>query len=432
MTTAFDILIVGAGMVGSALACTLADSGARIGLIERELTPDFDPHAAPDLRVSAINFASQRLLADLGAWSEVIAMRACPYRQLAVWEKLDHPLRGGEITARFNRTCFSAEQVGQPQLGHIIENKVLQLALQKRVRQFPNIELIAPAQIRQAELFATPPQLQLDDGRCLTAPLIVGADGAFSRVRQWAGIGEFADAYAQTALVATVEIEGPQQDITWQAFTPTGPLAFLPLADVDGRSYASLVWYHPSSRTQELLALPEADFLAAVARTFPKELPPIKGLVGRSSFPLVKRHALNYVKAGVALVGDAAHTINPLAGQGLNLGFKDVVSLGKVLAQARRAGESWGSLDVLQRYEQERRPANQLMMSLMDLFYHGFSSGAAPLKLIRNLGLTAAALAKPAQRPVIAYAMGLQEPPPLPPLPAFLRDRLAGLSRLTG
>lgn len=427
MSTDFDIFIVGAGMVGSALACALAPSGARIGLLERELPPAFDPAQLPDLRVSAINFSSIELLSRLGAWSGVLNKRACPFRQLAVWEKLQRPFGQGELDSRFNRTCFDADQVRQPQLGYIIENRIIQLALLEQVARYPNIQLLTAQQLLQADFSQQPPRLTLDDGTQLTAPLVIGADGAQSRVRQWAQIGQFADAYAQHALLATVEIESPQQDITWQAFTPSGPLAFLPLADVGGKSYASLVWYHQATQGPELQALSDTEFLQAAQATFPRELPPLKSLVARGSFPLVKRHALSYVKPGVALVGDAAHTINPLAGQGVNLGFKDVTSLAKVLLEARRQGEDWGSLAVLQRYERERRMANQLMMNLMDLFYYSFSNSIAPVKLLRNLGLSAASLAKPAQRPVIAYALGLRDSLPLPPMPAFLRERLPNL-----
>src|SRR5690606_37541820 len=331
------------------------------------------------------------------------------------------------ISSRFNRTCFEADQVGQPHLGHIVENRVIQQALQVQAQQFANITWLCPVQIVRADLLSQPPRVTLADGQTLSASLIVGADGAQSRVRQWAQIGEFADAYAQHALVATVEIEGPQQDITWQAFTATGPLAFLPLNDVDGRSYASLVWYHQATAIPELLAMDDAAFIQAVRKTFPLELPAIRAVLGRGSFPLVKRHALQYARPGVVLVGDAAHTINPLAGQGVNLGFKDITALSHILLDAQRHQQPWDDFSLLQRYQQERRSANQLMMSIMDLFYHGFSTELAPLKLLRNLGLTAASLAKPAHRPVIAYAMGLRDDIPGAGLPKFLRERIAGL-----
>ncbi len=427
MSTDFDILIVGAGMVGAALACALAPSGARIALLEQAPLAPFDPAAPPDLRVSALNFASERVLEEVGAWARILQLRACPYRRLAVWEKLHHPFSQTEVSSRFNRTCFEAAQVGQPHLGHIVENRVIQHALQSQAQQFANVSWLCPVQIVRADLLSQPPQVTLADGQTLTAALIVGADGAQSRVRQWAQIGEFADAYAQHALVATVEIEGPQQDITWQAFTATGPLAFLPLSDVGGRSYASLVWYHQAAAIPELLALDDASFIEAAAKAFPRELPPMRSVLGRGSFPLVKRHALQYARPGVVLVGDAAHTINPLAGQGVNLGFKDIATLSRILLDAHRRQQSWSDFSLLQHYQRERRSANQMMMNIMDLFYHGFSTERGPLKLLRNLGLTAASLAKPAHRPVIAYAMGLRDDIAGATLPKFLRDRLAQL-----
>ncbi|WP_257276223.1 FAD-dependent monooxygenase [Endozoicomonas sp. SESOKO4] len=213
--------------------------------------------------------------------------------------------------------------------------------------------------------------------------------------------------YEQQCLVATVEIEGGLQDITWQAFTATGPEAFLPMADVDGKSYASIVWYNLPENVHKLMKLPDSEFLEELSTTFPKELPPLIKLHERGSFPLARRHAMNYFANGVVLAGDAAHTINPLAGQGVNLGFQDVAWLAEILTDAYHAGRSLGSKKVLSRYEKARRRDNQLMMSTMDAFYLAFSNSNVPLKVLRNLALGIAGKSRPAVKEVMKYAMGI-------------------------
>ncbi|ABC27657.1 2-polyprenyl-6-methoxyphenol hydroxylase and related FAD-dependent oxidoreductase [Hahella chejuensis KCTC 2396] len=405
-TPDYDVIIVGGGMVGAAIAAALKNTVLRIAVIEREPPVPFNPDETPDLRVSAINFASEKFLTQLGAWERVLQMRAHPYQRLAVWEKLGNPL-GERLSSVVNKTEFDSRQVGHTHLGHIVENRVIQLALLRVVEQAENTTLISGRRIRAINFRETFPEVTLDDQSILRGRLIVGADGGSSMVREQAQLGLLSDAYEQHALVISVAIAGEPQDITWQAFRPHGPLAFLPLCAIDGVAYASLVWYDQPAKLKALQQLSQDDFLRALRKEFPRQLPELLHVLGKGSFPLVKRHAQHYVAKGVALAGDAAHTINPLAGQGVNLGFQDAAALAEVIRQAAERGPDIGDLETLRQYERLRRGENLKMMTLMDGFYYAFSNNLAPVKLARNLGLGLAGLLGPAKRKVVAYAMGL-------------------------
>ncbi|OED49154.1 hypothetical protein ACH42_02050 [Endozoicomonas sp. (ex Bugula neritina AB1)] len=402
----FDVLVVGGGMVGAAVATALGQQDIKVAVFDRSITQPMETHALPELRVSALSYASEQILHQLGAWPHMSEMRMCPYRRMAVWEKLHHPW-GKEVATRFNQTVFDAKDIHCPQLGFIVENRVTQLGLLEAMNAYDSVELFCPTQIEQISLHSDRPEVVLSDGRQFTGDLLVGADGAQSRVRQEAGLGIEQSDYEQQCLVATVEIEGGCQDITWQAFTATGPEAFLPLPDIDGRHYASIVWYNIPENIQRLKKLSNDAFIKELSQTFPVELPSIKTVLERGSFPLTRRHALNYWRKGVVLVGDAAHTINPLAGQGVNLGFQDAAWLAEILVSAYQAGESLGSAEVLKRYERCRKAENQKMMNVMDGFYHAFSNTNKPLKLLRNLSLGVAGRATSAIKMVMKHAMGL-------------------------
>ncbi len=403
----YDIVIIGAGMVGAALALKLGRAGFRIGLVDHQVPKAFSAGQMPELRVSALSAGSETLLRELGAWPAMEAMRLCPYRRLAVWEQPRGRIPGW-LPERFNRTEFSAAEVGHDHLGHIVENSVTQLALWQCLEPLTSVDCLAPAGIDGLAVTPDSATVSLDDGRTLVTRLVVGADGARSRLRELANIGVSRSQYRQQALVTTVSYQGSQQDITWQAFTPNGPRAFLPLPDVNGRAWASLVWYDHPDRLQALKDLPEPAFINELTRHFPADLPPVLSAPARASFPLYRSHAQQYCRPRVALAGDAAHTINPLAGQGVNLGFQDVEALSDVLCQARDQGLDWGDASVLAGYETRRRHANERMMAIMDLFYHGFSNSRTPLYLARNLGLAVAARVPPARREVTRYAMGLE------------------------
>ncbi|URQ61858.1 2-octaprenyl-3-methyl-6-methoxy-1,4-benzoquinol hydroxylase [Pantoea alhagi] len=387
--TQFDVVVVGGGMVGAALASGLAQQGFQVAVLERDVPAAFDPEAPPDIRISAIGCASVDLLKQLEVWPAVQQMRCAPYRKLETWEWQ---------TARVQ---FDAASLGLPELGYMVENSVLQLALWQRLQQQP-VSLFAPAKLSALQQHNGGWQLVLEDGQTLTARLVIGADGANSQVRQLTGIGIQGWNYSQSCMLISVELDHAAGDTTWQHFTPEGPHALLPLFD----RWASLVWYDSPARIRQLQTLSPEQLQKEVERCFPSRLGRFR-VQKAASFPLVRRHANRYVQPGLALVGDAAHTINPLAGQGVNLGYRDVDALIEVLTTARNQAEEWSSERVLLRYQRQRQKDNLLMQSGMDLFYFAFSNRLPPLRVLRNVGLMVAEHAGVLKRQALRYALGL-------------------------
>jgi 2-octaprenyl-3-methyl-6-methoxy-1,4-benzoquinol hydroxylase len=340
--------------------------------------------------VSALSVASRKILETVGAWQGVVNRRLCPFRRMRVWETTGD-------------TEFSSNDINYTELGHIVENRVTQLALLERLQGFSNIELLCPVQIKNIDYSENLSELQLEDGRCLTARVLVAADGGQSKVRQLVGLGVTSWDYQQQALVLYIETENPQQDITWQRFVPSGPQAFLPLTGHHG----SIVWYNSADEIRRLKKLDKQQLKQELQSNFPSCLGKVKAILGTASFPLKRQHAQKYVKTGVVLVGDAAHMINPLAGQGVNIGLLDAAALVQVLLEAKNKNQDIGALKVLKRYEKMRRFENLKMMTVMDAFYRVFSNEILPLKLIRNLGLGLAERVRPAKNKVMRMAMGL-------------------------
>ncbi|OZB12382.1 MAG: ubiquinone biosynthesis protein UbiH, partial [Marinobacter sp. 34-60-7] len=393
MNHTHDVVIVGAGMVGAALAIGLGQEGLRVALVDKTEPAAWRPEQAPDLRVSALSAGSERYLQRLGAWPLIQAMRLTPYKRLAVWDQTDFPLH--QLVPRSLTTVeFDAADLGASHLGHIVENTVTQRALWQCASDQPNVELLAGRSVTSVEQTPDTAVVRLDDGSELTAQLVVGADGGASRIRDLAGIGVTRDEYQQQAMVISARYQGQPEDITWQGFYPSGPRAFLPLHSAGtgypGECWCSLVWYDHPDRLAELKALDLASLQARIQREFPSQLPELTAIDARASFPIARQHAKHYWQQRVVLVGDAAHTINPLAGQGVNLGFQDAQSLQAQLKEARRAGNDLAEPRWLKAYEQARRPANPRMMLTMDMFYHLFSNRIPPVHLVRNLGLGAA------------------------------------------
>lgn len=386
----YDAVVVGGGMVGAAAALGLAQAGWSVALLEHQAPQAFEAQSPPDLRISAIGCTSVGLLKQLGAWQAVTAMRTAPYRRLETWEWAS------------SRVAFDAVSLGLPELGFMVENRILQLGLWQQFAQCANLTLLCPARLQSLQRADNAWQLTLDSGETLQARLVVGADGANSQVRKLAAIGTNGWQYRQACMLITVDTGAPQQDVTWQRFFPSGPRAFLPLYD----SWASLVWYDSPQRIRQLQAMPPAQLEREIATAFPTRLGPVK-VHAAGSFPLTRRHAQRYVLPGLALVGDAAHTINPLAGQGVNLGYRDVDALLNVLSEARDQGEDWSGEAVLLRYQRRRRTDNLLMQSGMDLFYTAFSNNLAPLNVARNLALMAAQRAGKLKEHALKYALGL-------------------------
>jgi 3-demethoxyubiquinol 3-hydroxylase len=392
MNQHFDVVIVGGGMVGAAVACGLGNSSLQVAVIENSPPPVFSPDQPHDLRVSALSIASKKILETVGAWQGIEDRRYCPFRRMRVWETTGD-------------TEFCSEDINYPQLGYIVENRIIQLALLDRLADFENISLISPAGIKKID-YAPGHQTKvtLEDGEIMSTKLLVAADGGQSRIRQHVGLGVTSWDYKQQALVIYIETEYGQQDITWQRFTPTGPQAFLPLTG----HYGSIVWYHSSDEVSRLRALSYDELKHELMRAFPEVLGKVVRVLGTASFPLKRQHAQAYVKQGVALVGDAAHMINPLAGQGVNIGLLDAAALCEVLVDAVKEGRDVSDLGVLRHYEKMRRKENLKMMTVMDAFYQIFSNEILPVKFLRNLGLGLAERILPAKNIVMRNAMGLE------------------------
>jgi 2-octaprenyl-3-methyl-6-methoxy-1,4-benzoquinol hydroxylase len=388
-----DVLIIGGGMVGATLACALADSPLNVVVVESSVLPPFDSSKPSDLRVSALSQASEAILKNVGAWQGITSRRACPYARMQVWES----------DSVSSSTLFNAQDLGFDALGHIVENPVIQAALTERLKQAANIRFIAPAKVVRVDYSPGASVVELDNGESLVAELLVAADGGDSNIRTECGMGVHRWDYEQHAFVIGVETDYPQQDITWQQFTPNGPKAFLPLCG----PFGSLVWYDHPNTIAALKTLDNDALLQTIQSAFPSELGRIKRVINHGSFPLRRQHAQQYCKDGVVLIGDSAHMINPLAGQGVNIGLLDATVLAEELIKARQLGETLWDSNVLGRYEKRRRPHNLVMMQTMDFFYRMFSNDHTPLKWVRNAGLKLAGKSGPIKNRVMAFAMGI-------------------------
>ncbi|WP_280289107.1 2-octaprenyl-3-methyl-6-methoxy-1,4-benzoquinol hydroxylase [Pseudomonas sp. BN417] len=371
-----DLIIVGAGMVGSALALALKDSGLDILLIDGSplSVKPFDQATPFEPRVSALSAASQRILERLGAWSGVTARRSSPYGEMQVWD--------GSGTGQIH---FSAASVHAEVLGHIVENRVIQDALLEPLHD-SCIGLLPGARLERLRRSGDDWLLTLVDGRELRTPLVVAADGANSAVRRLAGCATREWDYLHHAIVTSVRCAEPHQRTAWQRFTDDGPLAFLPL-ERDGEHWCSIVWSATPLEAERLMALDDTAFCAELGRAFEWRLGEVLGADPRLCIPLRQRHAKRYVEEGLVLIGDAAHTIHPLAGQGVNLGFLDAAVLAEVLLHAVGRGERLAEERVLGRYERRRMPHNLAMMAAMEGFERLFQANPLPLRWLRNSGL---------------------------------------------
>ena len=390
------VLIAGAGVIGLATAALLATGRCadrlRVHVLDAR-TPQPWRAEDVDLRVYALSRASQRLLESVGAWWSIAARRACAYRRMHVWEGLDPAEDALE---------FDSAEIAEPDLGHIVEDGLIRAALMDVLHAAPNAQVTIGAAVESLEIEPRAAVVRLAGGRTLRGMLLVAADGSDSAVRRLLALPVVVHSYGQTALVTHVASAKPHQATAWQRFLPGGPLAFLPL--VDGRS--SVVWSLPSERAAELLAAAPDAFVAELTNASAGVLGELGSCSARAGFPLQALHAPRYCAPRAALVGDAAHTVHPLAGQGMNLGLLDAAALARVVEDALLAGEDPGDLKVLRRYERERKGGNLEMLLALDALHRLFAlpGWAAPL---RGAGLRAVDRSQVAKRFFMRRALGL-------------------------
>ena len=389
-----DVAIVGGGMVGLALACGLQGSGLRVAVLEQKQPQPVAPDAPPELRVSAINAASEKLLTHLGVWADIVAQRASCYHGMEVWDK-----------DSFGHIAFDDESMGYSHLGHIVENAVIHHALWQKAQQCSDVTLIAPAQIQQVAWGENEAFITLQSGDMLTARLVVGADGANSWLRNKADIPLTFWDYRHHALVATIRTEEPHGGVARQIFHNDGILAFLPLADPH---LCSIVWSLVPEKAQLMEEATPDAFNQALCMAFDNRLGLCTLESERQVFPLTGRYARQFAAHRLALVGDAAHTIHPVAGQGFNLCMRDAYVLRRYLMEQTAKGADLGEAAMLQHYEQSRLTDQRRVIKFCDSVVRGFSNQNPVLKLIRNTGLLAFDTI-PGIKPLVAnYAMGLK------------------------
>ncbi|OED36866.1 hypothetical protein AB833_26015 [Chromatiales bacterium (ex Bugula neritina AB1)] len=398
-THSTDVIVVGGGMVGGLTATALAQCGLDVILLEQRTPVPFNAEQH-DIRVSAISLATERMFRALGAWDHMRTRRVCPFRRMLVWDQYSNA-----------STLFDSEEISHDWLGHIVENRLIQSALWQGLADIPNVHIECPVTIDSLQIKNNAACIEINGGNQIRASLVVAADGANSQVRELAGIKVDGECYDQHALVATVTTSSPQQDITWQRFTPHGPQAFLPLTG----NRASMVWYQSADYIAGLKQLPEEKFLQCMQSEFPDRLAELRTLEQIGSFPLQWQHARNYVLPRIALVGDAAHSVHPLAGQGVNMGMLDAAALVECVVERHALGGDFGDLRTLRRYERWRRGQNQLMIRILDGIHHAFTPEATEssffsrvlLKTARGAALTAAGKVDVINRFCMKSAMGL-------------------------
>ena len=397
MTPEYDLVVVGGGAVGATFAAlAVRQAGlpaARVAVIERDRPPPWTLTDAYDLRVFALSRASSRILAAAGAWDAIAAARVSPYERMRVWHESMPPFGNDTLV-------FDAAELDEPNLGYIVEGRLIQTALHASLEALG--VAVVPASVESLALAPDTAVVAFGERR-LTARLLVGADGGRSRVRELAGLAATTRDYHQQAIVANVTTAKPHEETAWQRFLGYGTLAFLPLAN----GQCSIVWSVGNDRAAELRTLSVPEFERELTAALDGALGEVRLASGRVSIPLAATRAEHYVLERCALIGDAAHTVHPLAGQGVNLGFLDAATLTDELAEARDEREDPGALRLLRRYERRRRPHNELMSRAMSGFNDFLAMGQGPAAQIARRGMGMVNRMGPVKRLLAERALGI-------------------------
>lgn len=400
MSREFDILIAGAGMVGltSALLLAQCDKHRQLNIlvVDAGPLPSFEPGPDVSLRVSAIASGTTEIFERAGVWQTIANTRACPYRDMKVWDAAGS-VEGPETL------CFEAAEFAMPQLGFIVENVLIQDALLAALES-TRVSVSFDTPLSSVKKCGARYAVELSDGRTLLPELLIGADGAASFVRNSAGIGVKKWQYAQSAFVTHLRPEFNHRDTAWQRFHPDGPVALLPLSD--GR--VSTVWTTTPAQAAMLMSAPEHEVEALLTDASDAVLGLLTAAGPRGSFPLKSQHADRYVLEGLALVGDAAHAVHPLAGQGANLGLADAAALAREIGRAMAAGLHPGDLPILRRYERDRKSANKTMLYFIDGLNRLFSNQSSTLSRLRGAGMALFNRSGPIRRRAVQVALGIR------------------------
>lgn len=394
MSIAYDIVIIGGGMVGASLACALRGSGLRLALVEAVPLQTHD-HPGYDERTIALAYGSRRILDTLGVWGAVETAAIAPIEHIHISDR-----------GHFGFTRLHATDAGLPALGYVVPTRALGAALQQTLADAPAVEVFCPATVLDVRFEpdrAVVTVKQGDAERVLEARLAVAADGIFSPVRRSVGIEAERTEYDQTAIITTVVVSRPHANTAYERFTATGPLALLPMA----KDRMAVVRSTPRADVDKVLAWSEAEFLADLQDRFGDRLGRFSQLGRRVAYPLALVRVAEPVRERLALIGNAAHGVHPVAGQGFNLGLRDVAALAETLVQAQRAGDDIGSFAVLERYSAWRKRDNRATQGFTDGLIRTFSNDFAPLVLARNLGLVAVDLLPGLKRRFIELTSGL-------------------------
>ncbi|MEZ5815375.1 MAG: UbiH/UbiF/VisC/COQ6 family ubiquinone biosynthesis hydroxylase [Alphaproteobacteria bacterium] len=394
MNKTYDIAIIGGGLAGLSLACLLGRHGLKIACIDAA-----DPKIKPkDLRTTAVSFGSRKVLEKAGIWENI--SENCPINDIQILDGSSPVLLE-----------FLSGEVENKVFGWIVDNHHLKIAMIKRLKALKNVTHIAPAKVADFEIHDTHANVHLEGGKIFEAQLIIGADGRFSSVREFMtrhyGLQTRQWSYNQRAVICTVAHENPHNNIAVEHFWPEGPFAILPFADdKDGTHRSSVVFTQHGPEKNSAMHMSDEEFEAALAARFPSTYGDVKLIGRRAAYPLGLVHARDYIAPRMVLVADAAHGIHPIAGQGLNLGFRDLDTLDELIGQAHKAGEDIAAPKLLETYQRRRRPDNMAMVAMTDGLNRLFSNNIMPMRILRRSGLKLVSRLRPAKNFFMKQAMG--------------------------